>query len=138
MTTTTSSNAQPAAAAAATAQPSADPMLPLDGPLVLGKKKRKKRRYSGRFKIPGRAEFGASKAAKRLANAVSDGIDTYVRRSNRSARKRRDGALKDLVKNSTRGVGKTLRKSTKVPRELTKALPARALRRTAKGLLFLR
>lgn len=136
MTTTTSTSAPAAAPAAAAA--AAEPLIPGAGPLVLGKKKRKKRRYSSRFKVPGRAEFGVSKAAKRLANAVSDGLDTYVRRSNRSARKRRDGALKDLVKNSTRGVGKTLRKTTKVPRALTKALPARALRKTARGLFFLR
>ncbi len=135
--TTNAVTTTPAAPAAPQSAGAAEP-LPLAGPLVLGKKKRKKRRYSSRFKVPGRAEFGVSKAAKRLANAVSDGLDTYVRRSNRSARKRKDGALKDLVKNSTRGAGKTLRKVTKVPRALSKALPARALRKTARGLLFLR
>lgn len=137
---TTETASKPAAAAAppvkeaATAKEAAAPsveareeVISLAGryrPIVVNVKrgKRKKRKYSRGTKslqVRGRR---ATKAGDRLLRAVSSGLGQYRRKSDKSSRKKRDGASRDLLKNIGSGIGKTLRKSDKVPRSIGKAL----------------
>lgn len=117
--------AAPAKAASAQAAPEAkEPEVSFRGypqPIVvrLGKKKR---RYSSSLKGLQRRMRGGVKVSDKILDALSSGLGKYRRRSNRSADKKKDGVLKDFLKNSAAGLGTTLRKSSKVPVMLAKSL----------------
>ena len=77
------------------------------------KKKKKKNKYSKHLKELQKLERGSTKAARRVAKAVSIGLRTWEARSERSAKKRKDGAFKDSVVNSTAAVGEAVRIASK-------------------------
>jgi hypothetical protein len=83
--------------------------------------KRKKRKYSKGLKEI--QQFGRSmnKASARVARAVAKGMATYRKRSDKSALKKRDGALRDLTVNLAEGLGKTMRVLSGIPADLAKA-----------------
>lgn len=93
-------------------------------PIVI-KTGKKKRRYSRGLKgLQQRARKG-NRAGSRLINAFADGFDFYRKKSDRSSRKKKDGMIKDFWKNSASGLGKTMRKSSKVPKEMVKVFKPR-------------
>jgi hypothetical protein len=55
---------------------------------------------------------GASKASQRLARAVELGFDSWRRRRDKSADKRRDGGLKDALKNGAFAIGTTIKEAS--------------------------
>ncbi len=83
-------------------------------------KSKKKRRYSSGLEDVQRLERRVVRAADRVADAVAAGMDNFRRRSDRSALKKRDGALRDLVDNLSRSTAKTVRKASRAPRDLTR------------------
>ena len=83
-------------------------------------KKRGRKRYSSGLKDPQKLEEGGSRAAQRLAQAVADGFGEYRRRRDRSAERKKDGAIKDFVRNVGRGAEEALRTGAKVPSDLTR------------------
>jgi hypothetical protein len=129
MASTTQKEAVPVEAAS-TAHAAANPPVPEAG-------KKKKRRRSKRLQELGRAESGVAKASSRLASAVARGLAEYVERSDRSARAKKDGALRDLVKNAGKGLGETIRRSAEVPSDLVKALSGKRMRRRLRNLWLL-
>jgi hypothetical protein len=95
----------------------------------LGKKgkKKKKKKYSSRLQFPQEVEVGATRAADRLAGAVEDGLSKWRKTRNKSARKKRDGAIQDAIKNSGRAVSSFTKAASKIPEDLTSSWP-KALR----------
>lgn len=134
MATTTgtkaTSDADTAGAAAATA---ADPPGAWPQPIVYEyRKKRGKKRYSKGTKDLQVCERGFSRSLERVADAVAAGLGRYRRRRNRSANRKKDGAIKDFVRNVGRGAEKALRTGSKAPTDLTRRVTAKRLRRATR------
>ena len=98
-------------------------------PIEVLEKKKKKRKYSRGLKDVGRLERGAAKAARRMSRALDRGLLEYRRRSNRSARKRRDGAIRDGLENWSRALGKALRASSRAPYDLVRPITTKRFTR---------
>ncbi len=81
-----------------------------------------KARRSRRWKNAHRIEKGVTKAARRVSDAISEGVQVWVDRRDASAGKKKDGALRDLNKNLGKAVKKTLRKASKAPADLFDAV----------------
>jgi len=105
--------------AASTEAGSADPATAEEQP----------KKYSRGLKEPQKLEASFSRAAARLARAVADGVDEYRSGSDKSARKKRDGAIRDAVRNLGRGLEEALTTGAKVPTDLTKDVSLRRLAR---------
>jgi hypothetical protein len=94
-------------------------------PTVTVEKKKKKKKYSrGLPKLGQKAEVSVTKGIRRLARAVEEGLGEWRERSSASARKQRDGALRDAVKNYGKAVTKLHKVAAKVPEDLSKAIPS--------------
>jgi hypothetical protein len=74
-----------------------------------------------------------SRALHRIARSVEVGLRDWRESTERSSRRRKDGALRDAMENSSRAVGKQLRVVSKVPRDAARAVRSlkisKALRR---------
>jgi hypothetical protein len=94
------------------------------------KRKRKKKRGSSRSaRRLEDVEKRVSKATRRVSKAVDRGVVTYREKRDKSARKRRDGALVDFHENVTRGVVKAVSKSSPALTIVAKALNSKRVRR---------
>ena len=81
--------------------------------------KKKKKRYSNRtFRNVSKLEKGYSRAIKRTADAVSEGIDVWIGRRENSAQRRRNGAFKDFSKNSSKALRRTLKSAAEAPADI--------------------
>lgn len=87
------------------------------------KGKNKKKKYSRAFGFGQKAEVALSKGGHRLANAVSDGLWSWRRERSRSARNKRDGAIRDAFKNYGRSMSKFGREAARIPEDITDAWP---------------
>lgn len=96
-------------------------------------KRRKRRKCSRELKGVQRLERRASKAAHRVARAVERGMATYRRERDRSAGRKRDGALRDLPLNAAEGMAATVREASRVPVDLVKGLDGRVVVRIARS-----
>ncbi len=97
-------------------------------PVVFKTKKKKKYKYSRGLKDLQRSSRGVAKVSSRLARSVVKGMDAYRKASDKSARKKRDGAIRDIAK----GLSKSLRASSRVPYDLARVMDQRGTRRTAR------
>ncbi|HXT21475.1 MAG TPA: hypothetical protein VN811_05710 [Thermoanaerobaculia bacterium] len=123
--TTDTADAAAAAAGAGYLQPQVFPR-----PIVYERTKGgRKKRYSSGLKDGQKLEEGASRAAQRVAQAVADGFGEYRRRRDRSAERKKDGAVKDFVRNLGRGAEEALRTGAKAPTDLTRYLTKKRLTR---------
>lgn len=112
------------------AQPSLLDRLRAGRPAVFNIKKRGKRRYSKELKNPQIAMRDLTRVSSRIASAVSDGIREFKKRENRSSFRKKDGALRDVLKNTARGLRTTLRGASDAPLDLARAVhPGRARKR---------
>jgi len=82
----------------------------------------KKRKYSKGLKEIQQVERSISRASTRVARAVAKGMQTYRKRSAKSALTKRDGALRDFPVNLAEGLGKTMRVLSGIPADLAKAM----------------
>ncbi|MCC7383292.1 MAG: hypothetical protein IT384_15760 [Deltaproteobacteria bacterium] len=82
--------------------------------------KKKRKKYSKGLKSAQRFEEGMTKAQRRLAKAVYEGLSTWNRTTDRSARKKKDGALRDVMKNSAKATEKAIRVAARAPRDFVK------------------
>lgn len=91
------------------------------------------RKYSKRNENVQRFERHASRGLHRLAKSVEAGIREWRKATDRSSRKRTDGAIRDALENSARAVGKQIRMASRVPEDAVRAVRTlkvtRALRR---------
>ena len=88
-----------------------------DGPK---KKKRKKKYSSGKARDFQKMGKGMSKGAFRMAYAVAIGLDTFYRNQNRSARKKKDGMMKDFMLNTARGLRDAGAEAARAPYDVYK------------------
>jgi hypothetical protein len=113
----------------------------LTAPIVIdlrggGKKKRKRRnRYTRGSKAAQRFLFGSSKAAWRVSNSLSRGLNTFVQRSNRSRRRRKDGMLRDAFRNASRGFGRAASEFGRAPYDIASRVGTNRVRRTFRFFL---
>lgn len=96
------------------------------------RKRKRKRKYSRGLKDVQRWERGLAKGSRRVGRAVSAGLDRYFDRRERSSYKKRDGAIRDALKNWSKALGKTMRKASDAPYDVTKAFDTKSVRRTVK------
>lgn len=106
-------------------------------PVVIESKKKKKYKYSRGLKdiqVSGRR---MSKVSSRVARSVAKGMDTFRKQSNKSAAKKRDGALRDMGLNLGKSMSKSLREASSIPYDLAKAFDQpssrKRIRRQIKG-----
>jgi hypothetical protein len=96
------------------------------------KKKSRKRRYSKGFKGIQRTGRHLSKASSRMARATADGMSTFQKASDKSAAKKKDGAMRDLSVNLAKAMRKTLRKSSRFPVDVARAFDTPDARRSTR------
>jgi hypothetical protein len=100
-------------------------------PIILQRDKKKSRRgkrkkkYSKGTKGFQRLLQGAAESANRISRGFSRNTRTFADRSRRSARKRRDGLIRDFFKNESRAIRKGSRQFSKAPDEITKRFSTR-------------
>ena len=97
------------------------PVLSTARPIVVERKRRKKR-YSRRTRDFQRFERDATRSTRRVADAVASAWQTYDEESERSARRKRDGAVRDVWQNSALAVGDFLTESSRAPYDLVRNL----------------
>ncbi len=107
-------------------------LFDLTKPIVISTKKKKKRRYSRGLRDLQVAGRRTSKITSRVMRSVTKGFDAYLKASDRSAQKKRDGALLDLNRNLARGLSRSLRESSRIPLDLARAVDTRGTRRSAR------
>jgi hypothetical protein len=81
-------------------------------------RKKDKPKRSKRWKNVHKIEKGVTKSARRVSDAISDGINVWIERRDKSSRKKKDGDLRDLTKNLNKAVRKTVRKASKAPADV--------------------
>jgi len=98
----------------------------LTAPLVVydwGKKgKRRRKKYSRGLKTIQRSEDGLSLAGRRLGDAVESGFRSYRKRRNKSARRKKDGPIRDILRNSTGGLSQFLSVGSDIPYDFARKL----------------
>jgi hypothetical protein len=99
-------------------------------PIVIkSKSKKKKRRYSRGLEDIQRSGRGLSRVSSRILRSVAKGMDKFRKASDKSAYKKRDGAIRDLLLNMGKASSKSLRVSARVPLDLAKTMNRRSGRR---------
>jgi len=73
------------------------------------------KKYSKGSKGAQKLEKGVSKASQRVARAVELGLMSWDRKRSKSGRNKRDGAVRDAVRNSVFAAGKALREASWAP-----------------------
>ena len=93
------------------------------------KRSRGKKKHSRGLANPQKLEADASRAAHRIARAVADGFSEYRGERDKSARRKRDGAIKDAVRNTGRGLSEAIGTAARAPRDLARRATAKRLSR---------
>lgn len=95
-----------------------------------------RRRYSKKFKDLQKLERGVSKAAHRVASSIEEGLRVWRQSSDKSARKKKDGALRDALKNFAKATGKQVRVASWAAVDLVDAIPRGSARRFLARVFF--
>ncbi len=104
-------------------------------PIVVETKKKKKKKYSRGLKEMQVSSRKLTRVSDDLSRSVSKGIRAYRKASDKSAEKKRDGALRDLGVNVAKGLSKGLRSSSSIPRDVASALDTKGARRSRRRQL---
>jgi hypothetical protein len=101
-----------------------------DKPIVLQykPKKGKKKGYSKGFRDLQRTEARLAKISAKAARAVAKGAETYLEARSKSASKKRDGAIRDLLPNLAEGLSESLRQSSSIPVDAVEAMNTKTSR----------
>ena len=95
----------------------------LTEPLVVydyRKKKKKGKKYSKGLKTIQRTEDGLTLAGRRFGDAVESGFRSYRKRRNKSARRRKDGPIRDIVRNTAGGLSQFFSVGSDIPYDVAK------------------
>lgn len=108
--------------------------LPVERPprpiVIKLKNKKKKRRYSRGLGDLQRSGRRLTRISRQVSKAVFRGANTFIKSSDKSALKKRDGALRDLGLNMGKAVSKSLRVSSRIPSDMARAIYVRSTRRS--------
>lgn len=94
---------------------------------VRNRKKRGRKRYSRGTKEFQRMQRAFSKASYRASKAGTIAFRELERRSEKSARRKRDGAMLDAPDNIARAVEEGLREASRAPAELARGIDGRVV-----------
>lgn len=83
---------------------------------------KKKRKYSRGLRAGQELERGVSNAATTFSNAIADTFKTYKKKSRSSSVKKRDGAVRDAIKNWTKATGEGMKTASDAPYEFVKTI----------------
>lgn len=116
---------------------SVSPQAVLTTPMIFQREKSQKerdgktgkKRYTKGTKSFQRLILGTTKAGFRVSNSLSEGLNTFVKRSKKSARKKRDGLLRDSFYNASRGFADGMAELGKAPREIAARVGTGRVRR---------
>ena len=97
-------------------------------------KNKKKKKYSDGTKGLQRFEYGLSRAAYRVSNAFAEGTKTFSDRSKKSARKRKDGLVRDSLRNFGKAVSDGVKEISDAPDEVTRRISTRRVWKTIRIL----
>ena len=96
----------------------------LTAPLVVydytKKKKRNRKKYSRGLRVVQRTEDGLTLAGRRFGDAVESGFRSYRKRRNKSARRRKDGPIRDIVRNTAGGLSRFFSVGSDIPYDVGK------------------
>ena len=118
--------------------PDKTPEYPVVGVPVVVAYESKPRKKKGSSRASRRLEDidqRLSKSVHRVTKAVNEGVTTYMDQRDKSARKRRDGAVVDSYQNVAQGVSRTLAESSPVITDIAKAINTRRLRKRIRKIL---
>ena len=93
-------------------------------PIVLNLKgkKKSKRRYSKGLEEFQEMERHLTRSTHRMAKATEKGFRYYRKRSRKSARKKRDGVIRDFIPNSGIAMSQVMREASPIPFDLARAM----------------
>ncbi|WIG95681.1 hypothetical protein [Myxococcus sp. SDU36] len=95
----------------------------------------KRKRKTGKgLKNLDRAHDNVSRALEHLSAAVSDGLLTYRKEQKRSAEKKKDGALRDVMRNSGKAMSDGLKTLSKVPRDISRTVDTKPNRKQVRAV----
>lgn len=103
----------------------------LGTPIVLERAKKKSKKKP-RWRDADTMERNLYKAARRTAEAADKGVRRYEKARKKSAKRRRDGALIDLVPNVAEGMAAGSGKLALVPLDVARAAWPRSARRATR------
>lgn len=109
-----------------TVEPQETPAKPI---ILKFKKKKKKKRYSRELMEIQRIERHLTRSSHRVAKGLEKGFSTYIKRRDRSAKNKRDGAVRDFLLNTGWATTRAFREITPIPYDMAKAMDSRGLRR---------
>jgi hypothetical protein len=92
----------------------------------------KKRRYSKGLKGLQQTGRHLAKASTRMARATAGGMATFEKAADKSAFKRKDGALRDFSVNVGKALRTSLRKSSRIPLDVARAFDSPQTRRATR------
>lgn len=92
-----------------------------------GKRTRRRRYSRGLMYMMGSME-------DRVLGGLARGGRDYRRRSNRSARARRDGAMRDFMRNMSRSQEQSTQQASKLPRDMANSSMVKRMRRNVRRL----
>ncbi len=90
--------------------------------LIATEAPKKKRRYSRGLRASQELERGVSNAAATFSDGLAQAFKTYRKRSRSSSENKRDGAIRDAVKNWTKAYGEGMKIASDAPYEFVKTI----------------
>src|SRR3954471_9190282 len=92
-------------------------------PVVISARPRRRRaRHSQGMRDVDRVSRGLDHATYQMVNAIAEGMRTYLQDRDKSARRKRNGALVDLPINLAEALGTTLSEARHIPRDLARTV----------------
>jgi isopentenyl diphosphate isomerase/L-lactate dehydrogenase-like FMN-dependent dehydrogenase len=80
------------------------------------------RKYSKRYRRIQEVERSVSKAIHRLVRSAEAGVSEWREQTDRSSRKRRDGAIRDALENFAKATGTTIRAASRTPEDVVRVV----------------
>lgn len=98
-------------------------------------KKKKKKKYTRNTKAFQELAQGVSDATFRSSNALSTTAKNFAKRSKKSSRKKRDGLLRDLLRNTSKSFGNGASELGRAPDALARRIRTGQIRRAVRSFV---
>jgi hypothetical protein len=89
----------------------------------------KTERYSSGLEDIQQAEADLVRVMRRATRAVAQGVETYDREREKSAKTKTDGAIEDFPHNSAKALSETLKEASEIPVDVADAITTQNYRR---------
>ncbi len=117
--------------------PELDTDQKISAPIVLhlNKKENRKRRYSKDLEEIQQVERQFARTTHRIVRAGEKGISSYRKLSAKSAKKKKDGAIRDFIPNTGTAMSRTLREVSSLPEDIAQIANTKQNRKRLKRQL---